>query len=221
MKKKYDGLWRAGQNIGASIMLTGAMLVLRVIQMLPEGITNAEIKMMISVFFSASLVFIAGLIFFVNLMNWYYITDAVKISMGYSRKGIFIDMQITKLVSASGVSAVILAAAGEGLKSKDMQWLFWSFGLLMLFQALGELVIQVWFRFRKMGVILLTAASAVFGFWVAYGTLKFMKNGVLIVNPDFEMLIKNPVAGAVLLFLIYHILVFLSWNLWKKAEITL
>lgn len=221
MKKRYGIFWRAGENIVTALGLTGAMLVLRVIQMLPEGITRTEIKMMASVFFSASLVFIAGVVFFANIMCWYYITDAIKTSMGCTRKKIFMDMQITKLVSAAGVFLVILTAAGGGLKNADMQWLFWGFASLMLLQAVGELFILVWFRFRKIGLILMTAAAAAFGFVIAYGVLKFIKNGILNVTLNFEMLVQMPVVSGMLVVLVYHMIVFISWNLWKKAEIIL
>lgn len=219
MKKKYNTLWRAGENMVTSIALTAAMLVLRIVQM--PGITKTEIRSLASVFFSASLLFIAVLIFSVNIINWYYVTDTIKISMGITRKKVFMDMQITKLISAAGIYGVILLAVGNGSKSDDMQWLLWGFVPLMIFQTLAELGMQIWFRFRKTGVILMTAASAVFGFSVAYGVMKFMKKGILSMGVEFEILRKTPLVSVIFILLVYHVMVFVSWKLWEKAEITL
>lgn len=216
MKKKYNILWRVGENIATSIGLTAAMLILRIVQM--PGITSTEMKSLASVFFSASLLFIAALIFSVNIITWYYSFDTIKISMGYTRKKVFMDMQITKLISAMGVYAVILLSAGNGLKSEDMQWLLWGFVPLMLIQALVELGIQLWFRFQKIGVILVVAASAVFGFCTAFGVMKFIKRGVFSITFEFEILRKAPLVSAVFILLLYHTIVFISWKLWKTAE---
>lgn len=218
-EKKYNALWRAGENIGAALLLTAAMLVMRIVQI--PGVTNTEIKMLTAAFFSASLLFVAGLIFCVNTLNWYFIEDAVRVTMGGTRKKIFMEMQITKLVSAAGVFAVVLPAVGEGLKAKDMQWIFWGFAALMILQAIAELAIMVWFRFRKMGVILMTAAAAVFGFCIAYGVMSFLENGVFWMHLNVGILMNSPVGSAVLLFVIYHVLVIVSWSLWERAEITL
>lgn len=220
MKKKYSAYFRAADNVGTSVIITGALLVLKIIQRQPE-ITTEEIRSLTQIYFSSTLFLIAAITGFCQTMNWYFINDTVRVSMGTTRKKIFAEMQITKLLSSAVIYAIILKVTGSDLKNQDMRWIFWSFAFLMIFQSMSEFAFLLWFRFRKAGTWIMAAVSAPLGFLIGYLAIAQIKDGMPGIHLDLALLSAHPVGGTALCLLVCLTLIGSGWQLWKKTEIAL
>lgn len=209
----------AGKNIGMTVLLIGVIFVLKILR--TPGLDKDMINSLAEIYFTISMLFAAGLLFPICIANAYSLGELIKVSMGYTRKKVFMDMQLVKIAASAGIVFLADIFPRTLFKTSNQSWILWSFGILMLIQAFAEFAAVFYLKYKKMGIFLLIIGSAAIGFLFSYATMKFIKTGFFHIEFSFAYFQEHVWVWGILLAVLYHILLILSWSLWRKLEIRL
>ena len=149
-----------------------------------------------------------------------------SIFMGYTRKNVFWDMQLVKLLSAffaALISGGALVLGGWPLAAwEDLSLVFWGFVLMLLTQGVEELLTILYLKTRKqwIALIAIVAACAAIGGFVGYSAMAVIDGkGLIKIRISFLFLQENPLLWLVFFAAVYCLMGYFSWKLLKNLEV--
>lgn len=205
----------------------GLVLVLSAAQFLRSSRWSLEsVRELAGSAFPGSLILVSAATLTLMVYSRYCIYEPLKIFMGYTRRKVFWDMQLVKLLSAliitliSGAAAVFgswpLATLGE------LSMVFWGFVLMMLTQGVEELLTILYLKTRKQWIVLsaIVAACASIGGLVGYNAMAVIDGKNFIeVQISFRFLQEDPLLWLAFFAAIYCLMGYFSWKLLKNLEV--
>ena len=176
--------------------------------------------------FPGSLILVSAVTLTLMIYSRYSVYEPLKIFMGYTRKEVFWDMQIVKLLSAFFTALISGGAIAFGswplATLGDLSMVFWGFVLLMLTQGMEELLTILYLKTRKQWIALIaivTACAAIGGF-VGYNAMAVIDGKDFVeVQISFRFLQKAPLLWLVVFAAVYCLMGYLSWKLLKNLEV--
>lgn len=215
----------AGENltIGLAVALFFSLLnIFRSAAWSLEGIRE-----IVGTMFSESFMVVSILLMALLVYSRYAVSEPVKIAMCCSRKEVFLERQISKLVSGLAVVAISWAALmvkklGQ-METEDFLWLLQGFLLLMLAQGAAEILTILYLRTRRGWIVLVTIVflSACLGGYVGFTVMRSISNSGFEGEISIWLIQGGPVLGVLLVLIIYHLLAVCSWKMFKNLEVRL
>ena len=205
----------------------GLVLVLCAAQFIRSSQWNLErLRELAASSFPDSLILVSAATLTLMIYSRYSAYEPLKIFMGYTRKGVFWDMQLVKLLSALFVALISGGAMVFGRWSltiwKDQSMVFWGFVLMMLTQGIEELLTILYLKTRKQWIVLIAivAACAAIGGFVGYNTTALInENDFSGIQISFLFLQENPLLWLTVSAAAYCLMGYFSWKLLKNLEV--
>ena len=176
--------------------------------------------------FPGSLILVSAVTLTLMIYSRYSVYEPLKIFMGYTRKNVFWDMQLVKLLSAffaALISGGALVLGGWPLAAwEDLSLVFWGFVLMLLTQGVEELLTILYLKTRKqwIALIAIVAACAAIGGFVGYSAMAVIDGkGLIKIWISFLFLQENPLLWLVFFAAVYCLMGYFSWKLLKNLEV--
>lgn len=205
----------------------GLVLVLCAVQFIRSSRWDLErLRELAAASFPSSLILVSAATLTLMIYSRYSTLEPLKIFMGYTRKEVFWDMQLVKLLSALFAALISAGAVVFGkwplAAGEDLGMVFWGFMLMMLTQGLEELLTILYLKTRKQWIVLIAivAACAAIGGFTGYNAMALINekdfSGIQI---SFLFLQENSLLWLTLFAAVYCLMGYFSWKLLKKLEI--
>ena len=205
----------------------GLVLILCTVQFFRSSQWNLErVRELAVSSFSSGLIIVSSAALPLMIYSRYSAQEPLKIFMGYTRKKVFWDMQLVKLLSAFFIALISGASVVFGswplASLEDLGMVFWGFVLMMLVQGITELLTILYLKTRKQWIALIAiiASCGVIGGFVGYNTTAVINekdfSGIQI---SFLFLQENPLLWLVFSVAVYRLMGWFSWKLLKNLEI--
>lgn len=198
----------------------GLVLVLCAAQFFRSSQWNLErLKELTGSSFPGSLILVSAVTLTLMIYSRYSVYEPLKIFMGYTRKNVFWDMQLVKLLSAffaALISGGALVLGGWPLAAwEELSLVFWGFVLMLLTQGVEELLTILYLKTRKQWIALI----AIGGF-VGYSAMAVIDGkGLIEIRVSFLFLQENPLFWLVFFAAVYCLMGYFSWKLLKNLEV--
>lgn len=205
----------------------GLVLVLCAAQFIRSSQWNLERLRELAAFsFPDSLILVSAATLTLMIYSRYCAYEPLKIFMGYTRKGVFWDMQLVKLLSALFIALIsggaVVLGRWSSTEAKDLRIVFWGFVLMMLTQGVEEFLTVLYLKTRKQWVVLIAivAACAAIGGFVGYNTTALInENDFSGIQISFLFLQENPLLWLTVSTAAYCLMGYFSWKLLKNLEV--
>lgn len=186
----------------------------------------ARLKELMGSSFPGSLILVSAVTLTLMIYSRYSVYEPLNIFMGYTRKNVFWDMQLVKLLSAffaALISGGALVLGGWPLAAwEDLSLVFWGFVLMLLTQGVEELLTILYLKTRKqwIALIAIVAACAAIGGFVGYSAMAVIDGkGLIEIRISFLFLQENPLLWLVFFAAVYCLMGYFSWKLLKNLEV--